>query len=163
VAVWLHTFLTSALDGGDWSASRPGRYMPVEALPVRVVYEGGWASGPVWTRGRRERKSLPCSYAEWNPGRPTHIVSLYIDWAIPALKSVGEMEEGFQIPVGRWLSGSPMGSAGPFPGGQVTGAWSWQSAANGNIDYNVTSTTFIRLRIKTTEQRVTDETNWLTH
>jgi hypothetical protein len=28
VEVELHDFLTSALDGGDWSASRPGRFTP---------------------------------------------------------------------------------------------------------------------------------------
>jgi hypothetical protein len=26
VELWLHVFLTSALDGGEWSASRPGRF-----------------------------------------------------------------------------------------------------------------------------------------
>jgi hypothetical protein len=28
VEVWLRAFLTSALDGGEWSASRPGRFTP---------------------------------------------------------------------------------------------------------------------------------------
>jgi hypothetical protein len=28
--VWLHAFLTSALDGGEWSASRPVRFTPRE-------------------------------------------------------------------------------------------------------------------------------------
>jgi hypothetical protein len=28
VEVQLHAFLTSALDGGEWSASRPGRFTP---------------------------------------------------------------------------------------------------------------------------------------
>jgi hypothetical protein len=29
----LHAFLTSALDGGEWSASRPGRFIPSERAP----------------------------------------------------------------------------------------------------------------------------------
>jgi hypothetical protein len=33
VEVQLHAFLTSALDGGEWSASRPGRFTPVERAP----------------------------------------------------------------------------------------------------------------------------------
>jgi hypothetical protein len=33
VEVQLHAFLTSALDGGDWSASRPGRFAPTERAP----------------------------------------------------------------------------------------------------------------------------------
>jgi hypothetical protein len=40
--------LTSALDGGEWSTSHPGRFNPVKA-PVPVVQEAGWAPGPVWT------------------------------------------------------------------------------------------------------------------
>jgi hypothetical protein len=30
VEVYLHLFLTSALDGGEWSASRTGRFTPGE-------------------------------------------------------------------------------------------------------------------------------------
>jgi hypothetical protein len=26
--VWIHAFLTSALDGGEWTVSRPGRFTP---------------------------------------------------------------------------------------------------------------------------------------
>jgi hypothetical protein len=33
VEVYLHTFLTSALDGGEWSASRPGLFTPRERDP----------------------------------------------------------------------------------------------------------------------------------
>jgi len=31
--VWLRAFLTSAGDGGEWSASRPGRFIPRERDP----------------------------------------------------------------------------------------------------------------------------------
>jgi hypothetical protein len=30
VDVWIHIFLTSPLAGGEWSASRPGRFTPRE-------------------------------------------------------------------------------------------------------------------------------------
>ena len=39
---------TSALDGGRWSAPRPGRFTPRND-PVPFVWEAGWAPGPVWT------------------------------------------------------------------------------------------------------------------
>jgi hypothetical protein len=42
-----YSFLTSALDGGVWSASRPGRALP----PVPIGQEAGWAPEPVWTQG----------------------------------------------------------------------------------------------------------------
>jgi len=32
VEVYLHAFLTLVLDGGEWSASRPGRFPPKEML-----------------------------------------------------------------------------------------------------------------------------------
>jgi hypothetical protein len=34
-------FFTSALDGGEWSASRPGRYTPRERAPG-TLWIGGW-------------------------------------------------------------------------------------------------------------------------
>jgi len=40
VEVKLHAFLTSALDGGDWSASRPSRFTPKE-IPHGIVLIGG--------------------------------------------------------------------------------------------------------------------------
>jgi hypothetical protein len=36
VDVEIHIFLTSALAGGEWSASRPGRFTPGERVPVHI-------------------------------------------------------------------------------------------------------------------------------
>jgi hypothetical protein len=41
VDVWIHIFLTSALAGGGWSASRPGRITPGEKAPGAHCI-GGW-------------------------------------------------------------------------------------------------------------------------
>jgi hypothetical protein len=41
--VKLHAFLTSALDGGEWSASRPASYTPRERVPG-THWIGGWVS-----------------------------------------------------------------------------------------------------------------------
>jgi hypothetical protein len=43
VGVQLHSFLTPALDGGMWSASRPGRFIPAERNPIPTEYEPEWA------------------------------------------------------------------------------------------------------------------------
>jgi hypothetical protein len=44
-----YCFLTSALGGGEWSASRPGRALhPGKEPPVPTVQEAGWAPEPVW-------------------------------------------------------------------------------------------------------------------
>jgi len=34
VEVWLHTFLTLSVDGGEWSASRTGRVTSGKTAPV---------------------------------------------------------------------------------------------------------------------------------
>jgi hypothetical protein len=60
-------FLTSALEGGEWSASRPGRFTPREIVTSAHWIWGWWAPEPVWTLWRRE-ESYPCR--ESNPGRP---------------------------------------------------------------------------------------------
>jgi hypothetical protein len=46
VEVSLHSFLTLALDGGEWSASRPGpgRFTPMESAPG-IHWIGDWV-GP---------------------------------------------------------------------------------------------------------------------
>jgi hypothetical protein len=45
-----YSFSTSALDGGEWSALRPGRALsPGKRPPVPIVQEAGWAPEPVWT------------------------------------------------------------------------------------------------------------------
>jgi hypothetical protein len=49
VDVSIQVFLTSALAGGEWSASRPGRLTPEERAPVPVGWEAGWDPEPVWT------------------------------------------------------------------------------------------------------------------
>jgi hypothetical protein len=40
VEVQLYAFLTSALDGGEWSASCPGRFTPRERAPSTHLIRG---------------------------------------------------------------------------------------------------------------------------
>jgi hypothetical protein len=41
VDVWIHIFLTSALVGGEWPASRPGLFTPGERAPG-THWIGSW-------------------------------------------------------------------------------------------------------------------------
>jgi hypothetical protein len=41
VDAWSHIFLISALAGGEWSASRPGRFIPGERA-LGSPWIGGW-------------------------------------------------------------------------------------------------------------------------
>jgi hypothetical protein len=55
-----YSFTISALDGGEWSASRPGRaFPPVKGAPVPIVQEAGWAPEPVWTQRSEENSPAP--------------------------------------------------------------------------------------------------------
>jgi hypothetical protein len=55
--------MTSALDGGEWSASRPGRALhPGKGPLVPIVQEAGWAPEPVWTQRLEEISLAPAGY-----------------------------------------------------------------------------------------------------
>jgi hypothetical protein len=49
------SFLTSSLDGDEWSASRYGRALPPERIPGTTGQGAGWASELVWTQRIKEK------------------------------------------------------------------------------------------------------------
>jgi hypothetical protein len=67
VDVYIHIFLTSALAGGEWSASRPGSFTPRKEPPVPIVQEVGWTPEPVWTTWKRGKKILTLPGLELRP------------------------------------------------------------------------------------------------
>jgi hypothetical protein len=78
-------YLTSALDGGEWSASLPGRFTPRERAPD-THWIGGW-EGPRAVLDTMVKRKIPSPRRESN--RRTSIVQplaqRYTDWAITAL------------------------------------------------------------------------------
>ena len=62
--------MTAALEGGEWSAARPGRTLHPVKTPVPILQEAGWAPGSVWTGG----KFRP--HRDWIPDRPARSQSL---------------------------------------------------------------------------------------
>jgi hypothetical protein len=76
------SFLTSVLEGGEWSASRPGGALPPgKEPPVPTVQEAGRAPEPVWTQGLKEKSSA--SVGDRKPA-VQYVVSHYTEWATPA-------------------------------------------------------------------------------
>jgi hypothetical protein len=74
-----YSFLISALDGGEWSASRPGRALPPEnGPPVPIEQEAGCAPEPVWTQRLEEKSSA--SVGDRTPVVQS-VVRHYADWA----------------------------------------------------------------------------------
>jgi hypothetical protein len=69
-----HT-LTSALDGGEWSASRPDRFTLRERVPG-THWVGGWV-GPRAVLDAVEKKKIPSPLRESNLRTP--IVQRYTD------------------------------------------------------------------------------------
>jgi hypothetical protein len=56
-----YSFSTSALDKGEWSASRPGRALaPGKEPPVPILQEAGWAPEPVSTQRLGEKSFRLC-------------------------------------------------------------------------------------------------------
>jgi hypothetical protein len=71
VDVYIHIFLTSALAGGEWSASRPGRFTPEE-----TAHGIHWTGG--WVYNLEKRKFLTLPGLELRPlSRPARCQSLY--------------------------------------------------------------------------------------
>jgi hypothetical protein len=76
--------MTSALDKGEWSASRPGRALPPgKGSEVSIILETGWAPEPVWTQRLKDKFFCLCQGS--NPDRPTvqSVARHYTDWATP--------------------------------------------------------------------------------
>jgi hypothetical protein len=69
-----YSFLTSALDGGEWSASRPGRALPGERTPG-THFTGGWVGLSVGLYTEVRGKIL-CPCRGPNPDRPV-VQSVY--------------------------------------------------------------------------------------
>jgi hypothetical protein len=70
------SFLTSALEGGEWSASRPGpRFTPGERAPGTHC-TGGWV-GPRAGMDTEGREKILCLCLGSNPGRPVRSQTLY--------------------------------------------------------------------------------------
>jgi hypothetical protein len=80
-----YSFSTSVLDGGEWSASRPGRaFTPWERTPGTHC-TGGWV-GPRADLDTEDRGKILCSRRGSNPDRPVvqSVVRHYTAWANPA-------------------------------------------------------------------------------
>jgi hypothetical protein len=71
--------LTSALDGGEWSASRPGRFTPKERAPG-IHWIGGWV-GPRAVLDTVVKREIPSPRRESNPRTPIvqPVVQRYTD------------------------------------------------------------------------------------
>jgi hypothetical protein len=68
---WRYSFihsLSSALDGGEWSASRPGRFTPSERAPG-THWIGGWM-GPRAVLYAVAKRKIPRPRRESNPRNP---------------------------------------------------------------------------------------------
>jgi hypothetical protein len=72
-----YPFSASALDGGEWSASRPGRALaPGKGPPVPIVQEAGWSPEPVWTQTRGKILSPLPRIEPRSSGRPARSQTL---------------------------------------------------------------------------------------
>jgi hypothetical protein len=70
----------SALDGGEWSVSRPGRALsPGKEPPLPTVQESGWAPEPVWTQMLEEKLFCFCRGSNLNHPVIQPVVRHYTD------------------------------------------------------------------------------------
>jgi hypothetical protein len=77
VDIYIHIFLTSALAGGEWSASHSGRFTPGERTPGTHLI-GDWVDPGAGLDDVEKRKFLTIPVLELRPlGRPARSHSLY--------------------------------------------------------------------------------------
>jgi hypothetical protein len=78
--------LTSALDGGEWLASLPGRFTPREKAPG-TLWIGGWV-GPTAVLNTVVKRKIPSPLRQSNPRTPIvqPVAQRYTNWAITARK-----------------------------------------------------------------------------
>jgi hypothetical protein len=75
VEILLHAFLTSALDGGEWSASRPGHFNPRERTPG-THWIGDWV-GPSAGLDAVMRRKFSAPIGTRTPDHPASSPALY--------------------------------------------------------------------------------------
>jgi hypothetical protein len=77
VDVYTHVFLTSAVVGGEWSASRSDRFTPAEGA-LGTHWIRGWVGPRTGLDNMENLKFLHPPGLELRPlGRPAHSQSLY--------------------------------------------------------------------------------------
>jgi hypothetical protein len=86
VEVKLHDSLTSTLEGGEWSVSRPSRFTPRERAPG-THWIGGWV-GPGAVLDAVVKRKIPSPRRESNPKTPIvqPIIQRCTDWAATFLR-----------------------------------------------------------------------------
>jgi hypothetical protein len=90
----MHSF-TSALDGGEWSASRSDRFTPREKAPG-TQWTGGWV-GPRAGLDTLSKRKLPSPRPGYEPGHPIFqpIVNRYIQsYSVSSLNDESGKQEG---------------------------------------------------------------------
>ena len=79
--MYLHSFLTLALDGGEWSISGPGHFTPIGRKGSYTHQMGGWVGTRAGVNGFGKGKSL-CPTGICIPDVQP-LASHYTDYAIP--------------------------------------------------------------------------------
>jgi hypothetical protein len=81
--------MTSELDGGEWSSSRPGRALPPGERTPGTHCTGGWV-GPRAGLDTEDTGKILCPCRESNPDRPVvqPVVRHYTAWATPVPRKI---------------------------------------------------------------------------
>jgi hypothetical protein len=100
-------FLTSALDGGEWSFSRTGRFTPGERSPG-TLWRGGWVSPRAGLDAVEKEKMLPIPGIEPRPSSPSLYRLSYPDSMVSDIRDVKFLYfitvYFYKFPLEEWVS-----------------------------------------------------------
>jgi hypothetical protein len=99
--------LTSVLDGGEWSASRPGSFTSKERAPG--IHWIGGRVGPRAVLDAAVKRKIPSPLRESNPRTPVvqPVAQCYTDWTITALAVPIELQNSERHPSQQAINHSP--------------------------------------------------------
>jgi hypothetical protein len=136
VEVQVHAFLTSALDGGEWSTSRPRRFTPRERAPGTHGIAGWVGSRRQSERCGEENNSQPLPGLEPSIIQHEDLRTIFISslgyglddrgsrFRFPAGAGNFSLHHRVQNRSGAYPASCPMGTGCSFPGDKAAGAWS---------------------------------------
>jgi hypothetical protein len=76
--VYIHIFLTSALDGGEWSGAPLNHFNTRETAPLHIRWKVGWHLELAWTQWQRIKMPVHSGHSHYTGDNPALPISVLL-------------------------------------------------------------------------------------